>query len=223
MPEPLRLKVSTRSGKVEVLGGAAALHIEGGSVVGEHDGVLDVRRDRGAAKIVVRCPAGSDLTIGTVSGNVELQGELGDVRVATISGKVRIAAARRVDVRAKSGGVDVHECEGECRVVVTSAKVHVGHAKQVSVAGVSGAIIVEGAEGADVKTVSGKVLLGTTGPGHVVVRTVSGKVDVRVPPDVQPATRLRSVSGRVACECDSGTDGEIAVATVSGAIRVCCT
>ena len=76
--------------------------------------------------------------------------------------------------------------------------------------------------GAEVKTVSGKVLLGTTGAGRVTVRTVSGKVEIRVPQDVHPETRLKSISGRISNECPRGSDGEIAVASVSGAIRVSC-
>jgi hypothetical protein len=31
---------------------------------------------------------------------------------------------------------------------------------------------------------------------------------------------LRSISGRIQCDCPPGEDGEIAVASVSGAIRV---
>ena len=77
-------------------------------------------------------------------------------------------------------------------------------------------------EGAEIKTVSGKVLVGTTRGGNISVHTVSGKVEIVVPRDVHPATRLRSISGRVRCECPTGADGEIAVKSVSGAIRVSC-
>jgi DUF4097 and DUF4098 domain-containing protein YvlB len=223
MPEPLRLNVSTRSGNVRVVGEPGIeLSVEGGSVVREHEGALEIRRSEGAGTIEVRCPAGSDVTIGTVSGKIDTEGPLGAVRVATVSGTVHVAEANRVDVRAKSGSVDIGTCTGECRVVVTSAKVHVGKAQRVSIAGVSGVVLAEGVEGAEVKTVSGKVLLGTTGAGKVSVHTVSGKVDILVPHDVQPATRLRSISGRVRCECPTGRDGEIAVASVSGGIRVSC-
>jgi DUF4097 and DUF4098 domain-containing protein YvlB len=133
---------------------------------------------------------------------------------------VRVAEADRVDVRAKSGAIDIGTCIDECRVVVTSAKIHIGRARRAAIAGVSGVVLAEGVEGADVKTVSGKVVLGTTGPGKVNVHTVSGKVEIRVPRDVQPSTRLKSLSGRVVCDCALGDDGEIAVASVSGAIKV---
>ncbi len=223
MTEALRLNVSSRSGNVRVVPEAGAeLAVEGGSVVREHEGELEIRRTQGASTIVVRCPSGSDVTIGTVSGNVTLEGLLGAVRIATVSGKVRVGDANRVDVRAKSGDVEIGSCAGECRVVVTSAKIHIGRAQRASIAGVSGVILAEGVERAEIKTVSGKVLLGTTGASNVSVHTVSGTVEIRVPRDIHPATRLRSISGKVRNECEPGRDGEIAVASVSGKIRVSC-
>src|SRR6476646_9062788 len=182
MTDPLRLNVSTRSGKVNVFAETGGdLVIDGGTVTEEHDGVLDIRRSKGYEAIVVHCPAGTDVTVGTMSGSVELEGELGAVRIATASGKVRVERAARVDVRAKSGNVEIGDCAGDCRVVVTSAKIRIGHAQTATIAGVSGIVTAEGVEQAEVKTVSGKVLLTTTGAGRVTVRTVSGKVEIRVP------------------------------------------
>jgi DUF4097 and DUF4098 domain-containing protein YvlB len=223
-PLDVRLNVSTRSGKVRVIAESGQeLTIDGGTVTGESvDGVLDIRRARGSDTITVLCPPDTDVTVGTVSGNVEFEGTLGAVRVVTVSGKVRVQKAAQVDVRAKSGNVEVEECVGDCRIVVTSAKIRVGRARRASIAGVSGIVAAEGVGAAEVKTVSGKVLLGTTGPGRVSVRTVSGKVEIRVPRDVHPQTRLKSISGHIKNECPRGDDGEIAVASVSGAIRVMC-
>ena len=68
---------------------------------------------------------------------------------------------------------------------------------------------------------AGKVMLALAAdPGRVSIHTVSGKVEIRVPPTARPATRLRSLSGTVESECVPGDDFEIAVASVSGAIRV---
>jgi DUF4097 and DUF4098 domain-containing protein YvlB len=221
--QTLRLNVSTRSGNVRIEAEhGIELSVEGGEVVREHEGAREIRRSGGASTIVVHCPTGSDVTIGTVSGSIDTEGLLGGVRIATVSGKVHVAEADHVDVRAKSGVVDIGTCAHDCRVVVTSSKVHIGTAQRVSIAGVSGVILADGVEGAEVKTVSGKVLVGTTGGANVSVHTVSGKVEVLVPRDVHPATRLRSISGRVQCECPTGRDGEIAVKSVSGAIRISC-
>jgi DUF4097 and DUF4098 domain-containing protein YvlB len=223
MADPVRLNITTRSGKVKVFAAPGnGLSIDGGAVVSEADGVVDIRRRKSAGEIVVHCEPATNVTIGTVSGSVETDGELGDVRVASVSGKVRIASASRVDVRTKSGSVDIGTVTGECRLVVTSAKVRIGAAARAMIAGVSGVVAAENVERADVKTVSGTVELSTKGPGRVSVRTISGTVKISVPPEVRPSTRLRSISGKVSCDCERGRDGEIAVATVSGTIRVSC-
>jgi DUF4097 and DUF4098 domain-containing protein YvlB len=223
MADPVRLNITTRSGKVKVFAAPGnGLSIDGGAVINEADGVVDIRRRKGAGEIVVHCEPATNVTIGTVSGSVETDGELGDVRVASVSGKVKISAANRVDVRTKSGSVEIGTVTAECRLVVTSAKVRIGAVPHASIAGVSGVVVADNVERADVKTVSGKVELSTKGSGRVSVRTISGTVKISVPPEVRPSTRLRSISGKVSCDCERGRDGEIAVATVSGTIRVSC-
>jgi DUF4097 and DUF4098 domain-containing protein YvlB len=100
--------------------------------------------------------------------------------------------------------------------------VHIRRAARATVAVVSGTVLLENVDGAEVKSISGKVLIAKDGHERVSVRTVSGKVEVRVPASVRPATRLRSVSGRITDACPAGDDCEIAVASISGAINVSC-
>ena len=221
MPDSAPVHVTTRNGRVRVVAtDGAALSVEGGTIEHHEDGTMHVRRAPSSRALEVQCATGTDVTVGTVSGSVELVGALGAVRVSTVSGKIRIETAASVDARTKSGKVDIGSCAGECRVMTTSATVHVGRAGRASVAAISGVVLLEKVGGAQVKTVSGKVLLATEGGGQVTVHTVSGKVDIRVPRAHNPATRLRSVSGRVRCDCEPGSDGEIAVSSVSGAINV---
>jgi DUF4097 and DUF4098 domain-containing protein YvlB len=217
------VNVHTRAGSVHVRAVAGSeLSVEGGSIERQEDGSVLVRRLRDAKTITVTCPAGTDITIGTVSGSVETEGSLGATRIATVSGRIRVEEVAQIDVRTKSGKVEVGKCAGECRVVTTSSKVRVGRAQRASIAAVSGVVLLEEVEGAEVKTVSGKVELGTAGAGSISVKTVSGKVEIRVPRTSRPATRLKSLSGRVQCDCEQGADGEIAVASVSGQIHVSC-
>jgi DUF4097 and DUF4098 domain-containing protein YvlB len=220
-PAPRSVHITTRQGNVRVVGGRD-LAVEGGLVDRHDDGSVYVRREPDASEITISCPAGTDVTIGTVGGKVELEGPLGAARVATVSGKIRVDDAASIDVRTKSGSIRVGRCAGECRVVTTSSKVHIGSAGHASVAGVSGVVLIERVDDAEVKTVSGKVVCATAGAGDVSVRTVSGRVEVTVPADVKPQTHLKSVSGKVECSCETGADGEIAVATVSGRITVSC-
>jgi DUF4097 and DUF4098 domain-containing protein YvlB len=223
MAELKRISITTRSGKVRVTGAETdEVSIVGGNGSTNDEGVFEIRRESDSDKIEVTCPSGTDVTIGTTSGNIETFGVLGSVRVVTASGKIHVASAARVEIRTKSGKVDVRACEGDCRVVTTSSKVHIGTAGQCAVATVSGGALLENVSGAEVKTISGKVLLGTSGAGDVSVKTVSGKVEIRVPREIRPAAYLKSVSGKVQCDCESGDDGTIAVKSLSGAIRLSC-
>jgi DUF4097 and DUF4098 domain-containing protein YvlB len=219
VPEPI--SITTRRGSVTVAAAdGAELRVEGGTVGRSSEGRLEIHRDSGASHIEVRCASGSDVSIGTASGSVECTGLLGSVRIATVSGRVSVDAAEKLDVRTRSGTVEVGDVSGECRVMTTSAKVHVRSAGYATVATVSGHVSCGEVDRAEVKTVSGKVALSTTGTGRVAAKTISGRVDIRVPPDRNPATRLRSVSGKIDSECPPGNDGDVLVATVSGRIKV---
>lgn len=216
-----RIRISTRSGHVRVVAEpGASFSVDGGVVISEADGELDVRRAPSSSRIEVHCAPGTDVTIGTTSGKIDCEGSLGAVRIATVSGKVHVEEVASIDVRNKSGVIDVERCNGQCRAVVTSGKVRVGHAERVAIAGVSGVITAEHVDAAEIKTVSGKVLIGATGAGRLHIHSVSGKVDVRVPSGTEPATRLHSISGRIENDLPRGSDGEIKVATVSGMIRL---
>jgi DUF4097 and DUF4098 domain-containing protein YvlB len=221
MPEVRPVHIATRNGKVRVVasvGGEFA--VRDGWIEEDPEGGVYVRRESSSDRIEVDVPDGTDVTIGTTSGSVECSGPLGSVRIATVSGKIHVEQAVRVDVRTRSGAVDIGTCGEVCRVVTTSSKVHVGRAHLACVAAVSGLVALERVADAEVKTVSGKVLMATSGGGRVAVKTVSGKVEILVPRERPPSMRLKSVSGRVEKECDAGDDGEIAVATVSGQVRV---
>jgi DUF4097 and DUF4098 domain-containing protein YvlB len=224
MPDPAPLKITTRSGNVHVrVVVGRELAVIRGTAEELDDGTIHIRRAPSDNVIEVECAPNTDLKVGTASGKVELSGALGAVRIATMSGKIRVEQAARVDVRTKSGTVDIGDCAGGCRVMTTSANVHIRRAGRATIAAVSGTVTLEHVEGAEVKSVSGKVLLATDGRERVSVHTVSGKVEVRIPSSVRPATRLRTVSGRINDACPPGDDCEIAVSSVSGAISVSCT
>jgi DUF4097 and DUF4098 domain-containing protein YvlB len=221
MPEAL--KITTRSGDVHLrVVAGRELNVIRGTKETLEDGTIHIRRAPSDGVIEVECAPDTDIKIGTASGKVELEGALGTVRIATMSGKIRVEHAARIDVRTKSGTVDIGECEGECRVMTTSAKVHILRAGRATIAAVSGSVRLEHVDSAEVKSVSGKVLIASGGRERVSVHTVSGKVDVGVPSSVRPATRLRSVSGRISDACPPGDDCEIAVSSVSGTINVSC-
>ena len=214
-----RLHIVSKSGSVDVVATlGAGLEVTGGRLESEADGTHKIKS--GSKNLVVECEPGADLIVGTLSGSVHVQGAFGATRVVSKSGSIEIDEATEVDARTHSGRVSVGECSGACRVVVTSGTISVGRSAHASVAGVSGSIRVEETDAADVKNVSGSIHVGCTGAGRISIRSVSGTVEVSVPPERAPATHLKSISGKIKNESETGNDGEIDVKTVSGTIRV---
>jgi DUF4097 and DUF4098 domain-containing protein YvlB len=217
-----RLRISRRSGKVRVVADpGAAISVDGGRLESNDDGSLEIRSE-GSSNLEVRCPSGTDLTISTSSGGIEVVGEVGSVKVTTKSGNLEIEHASAIDARGSSGKVEVGVCTGECHVVFVSGKVEIGEAGRAVVATVSGNIEANEVDDAEVKTVSGDIKIGARGGGQLSARSISGSVKISVPEGDSPATRLRSVSGKVSCDCGSGNHGEIRAKTVSGRIAVTC-
>ena len=175
-----------------------------------------------SGRVAIRCPEGSHVVVGAASGRVVLEGVFGDVRVTTSSGRVEIGSAASVDVRSASGGVAVDECTGECRCVSKSGRIEVGRAGALVADSASGRVVAEHVGGAVVHTGTGRVRVGVDASAPVVVRSVSGAVEIDLPRGRAPQARLVSTSGRIQSECSSGADGEIDVETVSGRIDVRC-
>ncbi len=192
-------------------------------VTADGQAVGDAGEVRGKSRpLEVRVPEGTDLVVGTVSGGVELRGELGHVGITTVSGSVTVDRAASLDARTKSGRVTVRASDGVVRVKTGSSPVQVDHAGgEVRVASVSGTVTVADAAGpASIRTVSGKVTLGLSHPSGAMVETVSGTVRITVPPGTRAAAHLASVSGKRQVECDPGDDLDITARSVSGNLLV---
>lgn len=223
MPDgALKLTISSRSASVQVVAASGAeVSVHGGSVVENPDGSLDIVADRsGTSRIVVRCPAGTDVVVGTATGQVETSGPLGSVRVVTGSGRVAVRQAASVEVRSASGRVHVTSCHGGCKVITRSGRVEVGRAGSVDVAVVSGKVRIDSAGAAAVHSVSGSVKVAGEEGARIRVRTMTGSVDVTLPPGAEPALSLHSTGGRVRRRLADGADGEVDVQTATGSIDV---
>jgi DUF4097 and DUF4098 domain-containing protein YvlB len=176
----------------------------------------------GSAPLEVRCPIGSDIAVGTISGTVTLRGQLGAVRVTTVSSNVTIDSAEELDVRSISGSIEVDRCSGRCRLQTKSGSASCGGAgSETTASTLSGRIKLGETRGkVHAQSVSGTIEVGMAAKGDVKVHTISGSVRVRVPEDVRPSARLRSISGRPRNDCPPGQDCEIRVQSMSGKIEV---
>lgn len=228
IPGHAELHVTTRSGRVTITAEERSdVVIESGapsrdSIEVDATGRITLTSaNKGTSALDVRCPTGSDVGAGTITGTVELQGQFGAVRVTTVSASVTVDGAESLDVRSMTGSIDVRNCSGRCRIQTKSGRAECASAGDILVSTMSGGIHVTNVGGsAKVQTASGSVELSVAGKGGVTVETMSGAVRVAVPRGVRPNARLRSLTGRPRCDCEEGNDLDIDVRSMSGKIEV---
>ena len=223
------IEITTRSGQLVVIAepGRANVEIEGLSEQSRRrqvwrDGTcLHVRPGQGASSLTVRCPAGTDLMAASNSGRVQLQGDLGDVRLHSHSGQISVERARSVEARTKNGRIRIETVHGRVSAATASGKVDITQAHSARAASVSGSIELKDVRTTvDAMSVSGAVRINAHGAGDIRVGTVSGSVDIHLPEDRQPNIVTRQKSGSRSINCAEGNDLTITVATVSGSVRI---
>lgn len=214
------LRLTASSGRIRVIAETRdAVVVERGEDLDGADG----REIRGGSDgVQVRVPSGTDLVVGTDSGTVTIEGELGAVGITTTSGRVRISHCRELDVRTGSGRLEVGTVDGDARIRSTTGRIQVDRVGgSLRIDSTSGRVEVEDAGGpVTARTVEGRVTIGLRGIEPVCCESVSGRIDVTVPKGATPHTSMRTVSGRCTCELPEGTGPEITARTVSGRIDV---
>jgi len=169
----------------------------------QHRPVLEVKTKSGTVE--VRCPLGTDVSVGAISGNVKFVGTLGSVKVSAVSGGIEIdTVTGNLDARAVSGNISVKRCAGRCDVSSKSGRVRVER--------------VEGPTHAS--TISGGVEIGTAGSDEVELKMVSGGAKVTVFGEKLPRVRFNSLSGKMHCECKQGSDFDLKVRSISGSLEI---
>ncbi|MBK5222571.1 MAG: DUF4097 family beta strand repeat protein [Acidimicrobiia bacterium] len=219
------LRLSSRSGRIEVV--AEERHdivVEKRGEVLPLDAPVDGRITvtSRSSNLTARVPLGTDVVVGTTSGRVELRGDLGSVAVTSMSGRVKVEAARQVGLRSTSSRVSVARCQGEARIDTFSGRIEVGHAGAARLSTVTGRIAVDSVEGMlRARTVSGRVHAALTGDEvDVRLETMSGRVDLVVPNGARPAHEFSSKRGQVRSSVPEGSNGLIRARTVSGGINI---
>ncbi len=205
------MRVSAVSGRVTIITGSE-FSVKGHADVRIDGSVATVAAD--SARVEVTVPSGAHVAIGTTSGRVQARGELGDTAITSVSGRVSVANATSVDVRSGSGRVEIGSVEGMCRVRAENGRVSVEHAGSADLSTESGRIEAGSVAGpVRAHSVSGRVSIELSRAADVDAETISGSVEVRLPPGVVAAVdrgdgapptapadchvRAASVSGRV--------------------------
>lgn len=225
LPDGVTLRLQSRSGNVVVRAGPRDdVQAETDKVEAFPDDggrTLVVRSAHGGRKtLTVHCPIDTDVTVGTQSGHVRLEGKFGAVRVTTMSGNVEVHAAEEADLRSMSGSLTIGSCFGRCRLNAMSGRVQGGEVEALWANTVSGAIRLDRVHGpVRAHSVSGTIELNSSGDSEIAVKTVSGKVRICLPPGTEPQTFFKT-RGRVSCEFNPGHDCRIQAASLSGSIEV---
>jgi DUF4097 and DUF4098 domain-containing protein YvlB len=216
-----RVRITVGSGRVEVVAEARdTITASPDSIPITRAPEVLVHGDSDA--FTVRVPTGTDVVVGSDSGDIELVGRFGAVSITTSSAAIQVDEVASVDVRSHSGRIQVARSHGGVRAGSQSATISIGRADgEVRAATDSGRIQLDDARGAlAAKTVSGEIDVTVSGPGPVRLETVSGTIEVAVPAGVRPHVRHRSTSGDLRVDPEPGDDVEILARSVSGDVQV---
>lgn len=188
--------IDPRSQELEVSGSAESLRIEirqEGSTRSSYRGTLEIRVPRGAR-----------LSAGSVSGDVEVEGVAGSVRVGTVSGDLRVTGSPSlVQVNSISGTIRLDATSDDIELNTVSGAATVQRAgRRLEANTVSGALEVIAArplESVKVNTVSGRVeLAGSLAPSaRIELQTHSGPVRLRVPGGTPAHYEIETFSGNI--------------------------
>ena len=168
------------------------------------------RRSR-SARVVIDCPAGSDVSVHGASLDVTARGPLGSLRVRTASGDVEADDVVRFEATSASGDMRL----GLVRTTVSG-----------SVA--SGDLRIERV-GGDIEfgSASGDVSIGRCDGSSIELRSLSGDVRVGLPSGIRVEPEISTLSGKVVLPTTARTEvtGErrsvrLRLRTVSGDVRV---
>jgi DUF4097 and DUF4098 domain-containing protein YvlB len=199
----------------------------GDSILLQHDpeaGWLSSKR----TDVFLEVPPGASATLRTASADVSAQVALDKVEVKTASGDVDLDEAAKVVIKTASGDTAVEEVTEALRFTSASGGLQAERVTGSIVASTaSGDIAVEEAEATtEVNTVSGDVRLHRFLGRHLVVKSMSGSIDVGIPSGTKVDLDASLMSGRLllppAAEATTVVDRHISVKvkSVSGNLTI---
>jgi len=179
------VRISSASGRVNLVAeDRADIDVRGDAAVSRIGDTTTITGDN--SKLAVRVPTGIDVIIGTTSGRVDVAGLVGAAAVTTDSGRIRIEPAASVDARSNSGRIEIDHCGQQCCLRSNSGAVAVGSCGAADVATTNGRISLGAVRGvARAHCTSGRVDITMAAANDVSAETLSGRIDVSMPPGVR--------------------------------------
>jgi DUF4097 and DUF4098 domain-containing protein YvlB len=171
----------------------------------------------GSVEVTIALPSGSALRGETGMGELVCEGRLGECRLKTGFGEVRLDQAGPVILTSGSGDITVDHAEGGAEINASNGAVNVrridGPATvknsngaswvgevtgDLRVNGANGAVTVDRAHASVVaKTANGKVRIGEVARGAVTLETAAGSLEVGIRAGTAAWLDLKTVAGRV--------------------------
>ena len=264
-PEPIELYVEIGKGNVEVRASGTTtttLDIEGRdaddvevtfesnrlTVIGPKDGANWFGGGNRELRVQVDLPTASDVGVKTGSADIELEGQLGEVRVKTGSGDVTCdtftgaaqietgsgdveisEAMAELRIKSGSGDMSIGTCLGNLNVSTGSGDVEVGTASAKAVVKTGSGDLKIAHANADISmsTGSGDMAIGTVRRGHVSLKGASSDVEIGIPAGTPVWADINTVTGSVRSNLESvgapqeGQEHvELQARTVSGDITI---
>ncbi len=174
---------------------------------------------RGAeVEATITVPLDSRARVETAAADVETFGRLGDVRLASGSGDVRIEHASDVEVRTGSGDISIDTVTGSCDSKSGSADVMIG-----SIAGDGD--IISGSGDVVVNRVGGSVRI-KSGSGDVIIKSggdsvdaMAGSGDLLLKRVERGRVKAKTGSGDISIGVANGTAAYLDIMTVTGDVH----
>jgi Putative adhesin len=192
----------------------------------EHtDGTLLVRAPKlgslfgrpGSVDVTIALPSGSQLHGEMGMGELVGQGRLGECRLKTGFGEIRLDEAGPVTLTSGSGEIAVDYADGAAEITASNGAVNIGRIDgpatvknsngttwigeitgDLRANGANGAITVDRAHaGVAAKTANGSVRIGEVARGAVTLETAAGSLEVGIRAGTAAWLDLKTVAGRV--------------------------
>jgi DUF4097 and DUF4098 domain-containing protein YvlB len=221
---------AARATRVDYAGERLVVKTQKQGFLGYHSGSVDVS---------IELPAGSHVDGSAASADFECEGRLGDCRLRTASGRIRVDSAGSLSAKTASGDVNVELATGRTDIATSSGDVrlhaldHSAVVKSASgdtwvgraggdlrVGAASGSIAVDRAQrNVGAKTASGDVRVGEVVRGSVVLETHAGDVDVGIHEGTAAWLDVSALAGRVHNTLDAADAPDPAAPTVEVSAR----
>ena len=196
----------------------------------DHIQIGEEGRLRGNYRIRLEVPAGTDVITAVASGDVDITGPIGELTARSASGDIKVSeTSGRTEVKVASGDVVIRRAGGDTRVVSASGDVKIDRAADdCAVATASGDIALGTVAGTlNIKTASGNAKVRRFEGETLIAKSVSGRLDLRIPSGRRADVDIRTLSGRVDLPSPSsspsppsGREVSVRAKSVSGNIRI---